>query len=207
MLISAGLVSFVVEVVRMVTHRLPPNREIRVPFVAPLHVGFAMACLVGAIALGLTLAWGPPGPDVLPVAFTYGILGLLGFLGQLIAAVQGRMSPLFAWYWVSLRRGPTPPLQTPYTLPAWRGEAASAALWIAGIVALVLGGFRSWPRVFASGAVLVAAAASVGLASLLVTTIVAFGRERRRSGPLKWVTRQQPAAQRRTTCAKGLRSV
>jgi len=178
-LISAGLASFVVEVVRMVTHRLPPNREIRVPFVAPLHVSFAMACLAGAIALGLTLAWTPPGPSVLPVAFTYGILGLLGFLGQLIAAVQCRMSPLFAWYWVSLRRGPTPPLQTPYTLPAWRGEAASAALWIAGIVALVLGGFHSWPRVFASGAALVAAAVSVGLASLLVTTIIAFGRERR----------------------------
>jgi len=178
-LISAGLMSFVVEVVRMVRHRLPPNREIRVPFVAPLHVGFAMACLAGAIALGLTLAWRPFGPDALPVALTYGILGLLGFLGQLIAAVQGRMSPLFAWYWVSLRRGPTPPLQTPYTLPAWRGEPVSAALWIAGIVALAVGAFRGWPGVFALGAVLIAAAVSVGLASLLVTTTVAFARERR----------------------------
>jgi hypothetical protein len=139
-----------------------------------------MACLVGAIALGLTLAWRPFGPDALPVALTYGILGLLGFLGQLIAAVQGRMSPLFAWYWVSLRRGPAPPLQTPYTLPAWRGEPVSAALWIAGIVALGAGALRSWPGVFALGAGLVAAAVSVGLASLLVTTIVAFVRERRR---------------------------
>ena len=179
-LISAGLLSFVVEVVRMVRHRLPPNREIRVPFVAPLHVGFAMACLVGAIGIGLALSWGPPGPGLVPVALTYGILGLLGFLGQLIAAVQGRMSPLFAWYWVSLRRGPTPPLQTPYTLPAWRGEPASAALWIAGIVAMAAGAFHSSPRVFALGAVLIAAAVSVGLASLLVTTIVASVRDRRR---------------------------
>lgn len=178
-LISAGLLSFLVDVARMVRHRLPPNREIRVPFVAPLHLGFAMACLAGAIALGLALAWTPPGPDVLPVACAYGILGLLGFLGQLIAAVLGRMSPLFAWYWVSLHRGPAPPLQTPYTLPAWRGEPASAALWIAGTVALAVGGFRSWPHVFAVGALLVAAAVSVGLASLLVTTIVAFVRERR----------------------------
>jgi hypothetical protein len=178
-LVSAGLMSFVVEVVRMGRQRLPPNREIRLPLVAPLHVGFAMACLAGAVALGLALAWGNGGPDVLPVACAYGILGLLGFLGQLIAAVQGRMSPLFAWYWVSLRRGPAPPLQTPYTLPAWRGEPASAALWIAGIVALVVGAFRSWPQVFAIGAVLVAAAVSVGLASLLLTTAVAFVRERR----------------------------
>ena len=77
MLISAGLFSFVLEVVRMVRRRLPPNREIRVRFVAPLHVSFAMACLVGAIALGLTLAWGPPG-QIAAVALTYGILGLLG---------------------------------------------------------------------------------------------------------------------------------
>jgi hypothetical protein len=179
-LIAAGLAAFVAEVVRMVRHRLPPNREIRLPLVAPLHVGFAMACLAGAIALGLTLAWAPSGPGVLPLACAYGILGLLGFLGQLIAAVQGRMSPLFAWYWVSLRRGRTPPLQTPYTLPAWRGEPASAALWVAGTGALVVGAFRSWPGVFAAGAVLVAAAGSAGLASLLVTTIVAFVRERRR---------------------------
>ena len=129
-LISAGLVSFVVEVVRMVTRRLPPNREIRVPFVpASRRVRDGVSRRRDRARPHARM--GPLGPDVLPVAFTYGILGLLGFLGQLIAAVQGRMSPLFAWYWVSLRRGPTPPLQTPYALPAWRGEAASAALWIA----------------------------------------------------------------------------
>jgi hypothetical protein len=177
-LISAGLALFVVEAVRMTRRRLPPNRSIRVPFVAPLHVAFALVCLTGAIAFGLALAWPAPEPRALPVGLTYGVVGLLGFLGQLIAAVQARLSPLFAWYWVAQRRGSTPPLQTPYTLPAWRTELLSAVLWIAGIVALAIGAFYDWPRLFASGAVCIAGAVTLGLVSLIVTTIVAFARER-----------------------------
>jgi hypothetical protein len=178
-MIAAGLLSFVVDVARMVHRRLPPNRDIRVPFVAPIHVGFATACLAGAAALGLTLAWLTPGPRPFPIDFTYGVVGLLGFLGQLIAAVQARLTPLFAWYWVSRRVGTAPPTQAPYTLPGWRGEPLSAALWAAGIVALTAGASLNRPIVFACGAWLVAAAASVGLVSLLATTAVAFARERR----------------------------
>ena len=94
------------------------------------------------------------------------------------------MSPLFAWYWVSLRRGPTPPLQTPYTPPPGAASRVRRAL-DRRIVALGRGGVLGWPSVFAFGAVLIAAAVSVGLAGLLVTTIVAFVRERRRLGPLR----------------------
>jgi hypothetical protein len=179
-LISAGLLWFAIDVVRMAMRRLPPNREIRVPLVAPLHIGVCLMCLLATIGVGLTLASSRPGAHVMPLALTYGVLGLLGFLGQLIAAVQARMMPLFAWYWVAQRLGTAPPQASPYTLPAWRAEPVSAALWTLGVLALAIGAFQQWPRLFSIGAALIGGAATIGLTSLIVTIGVAFMRVRRR---------------------------
>jgi hypothetical protein len=177
-LISAGLIWFVIDVSRMAMRRLPPNRQIRVPLVAPLHVGVILVCLLAAVGVGLRLAFSPPGTHVMPLALTYGVLGLLGFLGQLIAAVQARMMPLFAWYWIVQRAGAAPPQGTPYTLPAWRAEPASAALWTLGVLAMATGAFHQSPTVFSIGAALIGGAAAIGLTSLFVTVGVAFARRR-----------------------------
>ena len=174
--IAAGLGLFVVEAVRMVRRRLPPNRAIRVPWIAPLHVSAAIVCLAAASALGLMLALGPSGLDVPRLGLTYGVLGLVGFLGQLIAAVFARMLPLFTWYWVGLRRGPSPPQQTPYTLPAWRGEAVSAGSWMFGTCALAAGAWSGSTGLFAAGAAAIGTAVAIGLLTLAVTTAIAFRR-------------------------------
>ena len=179
LLIVGGLAHFGIEAVGMFRRRLPPNPQIRLPLIAPLHVGLALAHLAVAALLGIALAWLEPGPRTLRLAFTYGVIGLIGFLGQLIAAVQARLVPLIAWYWVAQRRGPAPPLQSPYTLPAWRAEPISAGLWIAGTFGLVAGAWQADPDAFSTGAALVATAGAVGLIGLLVTTLVAFLRETR----------------------------
>jgi hypothetical protein len=152
--------------------------------VAPLHIGVCLMCLLMTVGVGLILASSRPGTHVMPLALTYGVLGLLGFLGQLIAAVQARMMPLFAWYWVAQRLGASPPQASPYTLPAWRAEPVSAALWTLGVMALAIGAFQQWPRLFSIGAALIGGAATIGLTSLIVTIGVAFMRvqRRRRSG-------------------------
>ena len=55
------------------------------------------AWLGAAIGLGLYLAWSPPDDDRLRFVPAYAAIGLLGFLGQMIAGVAARMLPIFVW--------------------------------------------------------------------------------------------------------------
>ena len=58
----------------------------------------AFAWLLIAVAIGLALTLGAPDGDVLRLMWIYGVAGLVGFLAQMVAGVQGRLVPLYAWY-------------------------------------------------------------------------------------------------------------
>lgn len=104
-LIVAGLSVFVGHIVWMVKSPAPkPPASPTIDF-AVLHAAAAGASLVVAAAIGLTLLVAPASPRMLHAAAAYGVLGIVGFLAQMVVAMQVRLLPLSAWYWAYERSG------------------------------------------------------------------------------------------------------
>jgi hypothetical protein len=101
---AAGAAIFAGHVFRLVRRPAPgPRREARVDFAA-LHAASAGVSLAVATAIGLTLLAVPPSPRALHAAAAYGVLGLVGFLSQMMVAVEARLVPLAAAGWSPARR-------------------------------------------------------------------------------------------------------
>ena len=97
-MVLAGLGSFLAHVAQMVRHpaRRPPEAR-QIDF-AVLHAGAAGVSLVVSAALGTVLLTQPLSPVMLRTALAYGTFGLVGFLAQMVVAMQVRLVPLLAWY-------------------------------------------------------------------------------------------------------------
>ncbi len=117
-----------------------------------LHAAGAGVSLLASIVIGIALVVLPTSEWTLQAAAAYGVLGLVGFLAQMVVAVQARLVPMFAWYW-SFARGeglviPAPPLSARDPVL----QALAFAGWTVGVPALALGMFRISPTVVAVGA-------------------------------------------------------
>jgi hypothetical protein len=132
--IVAGLVSAAVQLRRAVRQRRP--RPPRLPAIdwSVWQVGSAFVWLAIAIIVGLLLAAGAT-MDAWYVesAWLYGVAGLVGWQAQMVAAVQGRLVPLYAWYRAFARRGGAPPDRAVHDLISPRLAAAVFAAWMAGV--------------------------------------------------------------------------
>jgi hypothetical protein len=158
-LIVAGFLAFLAHVVWMLRHprTRPPGLATADP--AVLHAATAFGSLAIACGLGLWLAFADMSPATLRAAAAYGVFGLVGFLSQIVVGMEGRLLPLFAWYWAFANtdhKGPVPP---PHEMP-WRGgQQVAFVLWLFGVPALA--GGLAWdavPFVAAGGWCLLVAA-------------------------------------------------
>src|SRR5262249_31901185 len=160
--------------------RRPPPPERPRPDWALLHAMQALSYLVLASLLGLLLAVLPPSDTQLRVAMAYGVCGLLGFLGQLIVAIEQRPLPLAAWLRAFADRGYgelPPSLHT--AMPRIAGLMV-LGLWTLGVPTLAIGLALDRPAWTSGGAGVLAAA--VGL--LLASAGRAFIRMRGRAWPV-----------------------
>jgi hypothetical protein len=144
----AGFAAFLTQVRWMVKRRRRPPPGLRLPDFAVMHAAAAFTWLAVACALGLWLAVAPPSPSALRVATAYGVFGLLGFLAQIVVGMEGRLLPLFAWYWAFANSGFKGPVPSPHEM-SWRGgQEIVFALWLGGVPALAIGlGFDAVPFV------------------------------------------------------------
>jgi hypothetical protein len=137
--IVAGLAVFASRVAWMLRHRKPAPTERARPDLATLHTFLAMAYLPLAAALGLVVAFTPPSETRLRLILLYGVVGLVGFLAQVVVGVQARIVPLFAWLWgfadASYERFP-PPM---HGLGDRRLQVLVLLLWTGGVPALAYG--------------------------------------------------------------------
>jgi len=102
-LIVAGLGVFIGHVASMVKSPAPkPPAAPTIDF-AVLHTATAGVSLVVAAAIGLTLLVAPASPRMLHAAAAYGVFGIVGFLAQMVVAMEVRLLPLAAWYWAYAR--------------------------------------------------------------------------------------------------------
>ena len=97
--IVAGLITVGMRVTWMRHHRVSkPAGAPRVEF-GLLHAVGAATSLAAASAIGIVLLIRPSSPAMLRAAAAYGVLGLVGFLAQMVIAMEARLVPMATWFW------------------------------------------------------------------------------------------------------------
>jgi hypothetical protein len=137
-IVVGGFGAFLSRVVWMLRRRRTRPPGLRTPDPAVLHAGAAFVSLAIASTMGLWLAASDVSESTLRLAMAYGVFGLVGFLGQMVVGMEGRLLPLFAWYWAYATdyRGPVP---SPHEMP-WRSvQELVFVLWLFGVPSLAGG--------------------------------------------------------------------
>jgi hypothetical protein len=163
LLVAAGVASFVVRVRAMLAHRLPrpPALPARDWSIWQVHAAFGW--LIVAIGSGLALSAGVGDASRLPLMWTYGAAGLVGFLAQMVAGMQGRLVPLYAWYRAYAASGAPPP-RAANALPSAAFARAIFLCWALAVPLLVWGLPQAQPLAIRAGAVSLLAGLCLGAA-------------------------------------------
>jgi hypothetical protein len=151
-LIVAGLGVFAAHVVWMLRH--PVSRPVGAPRLdfGLIHAACAALSLVASVAIGLGLLVTPLSPRTLHAAAAYGVLGLVGFLGQMIVAMEARLLPMVSWFWSYSASGHTVPPRSPHTMRDRLLQAIVLGGWVIGVPALAGGLFLESARLVSVGA-------------------------------------------------------
>jgi len=157
--IVAGFAAFLSQVTWMLRHPRPRPPGLRTPDPAVLHAAASLVSLAIASALGLWLTIAEPSSATLRTAMAYGVFGLIGFLAQMVVGMEGRVLPIFAWYWAYANTGYKGPVPSQHDL-AWRGgQQIVFVLSLFGVPVLAGGlAFDAVPFVRAAARALFAAA-------------------------------------------------
>jgi hypothetical protein len=136
-----------------------------------MHAGCAGVSLVVCVAIGLGLLALPMSPRTLHAAAAYGILGLVGFLGQTVVAMQARLVPMVAWFWRYSARGYRVPPPSPHAMRDRALQAIVFAGWLIAVPAMAAGLFLESARLVGVGGWSLFAAVSIAtLDNVLVIT-------------------------------------
>ncbi|MEM8882494.1 MAG: hypothetical protein AAGD14_00325 [Planctomycetota bacterium] len=167
--IAFGLLYFLGVVIGMLRNRLPAPPARRRPDIGMLHAMQALLYLAVAIGIGLSLVF----TETLLTdrMLAYGVIVLLGFLGQAILGVSMRLLPMYGW----LRDGADGDHEempaSPSTGPVRALQITCFVLWTAGVPALAWGMSQHVEAWVQAGAwSLFAAVVAAGLASLRAPT-------------------------------------
>lgn len=164
--VVAGFAAFLLQVVWMLRSRRPRPPGLRALDPAVLHAGGAFGSLGVASGIGLWLAVAPQSEATLRLAMAYGVFGLVGFLGQMVVGMEGRLLPLFAWYWAFANTGYRGPVSSPQDMPWRAGQEVAFVLWSFGVPSLAAGlAFDAVP-VVSGAAWCLLAATTLGTANL-----------------------------------------
>jgi hypothetical protein len=139
LIVVAGFAAFGSHVVWMLRRPRPRPPGLRRPDPAALHAAASFLWLVVASALGVWLTLAAPSSNTLRVAMAYGVFGLVGFLAQMVVGMEGRLLPIFAWYWAYANTEYKGPVLSQHEMP-WRyGQDLVLLLWLFGVPSLALG--------------------------------------------------------------------
>jgi hypothetical protein len=161
--IVLGLAAFGAHVVWMV--RSPALAPPDVPPIAfgSLHAVGAGVSLILASAIGLTLLIVPASERTMRAAIAYGVFGLVGFLAQMVVAMETHLLPLFGWF---LDGGPQSAGVYTVASPRARRNPTRQAIvlsgWSFGVPALAMGFFLDGTALVAAGAWALFVAVAVG---------------------------------------------
>jgi hypothetical protein len=160
--IMAGFAVFLSQVVWMRRHLVSkPAGAHRIEF-GLLHAGSAGLWLVAAVAMGFWLLVSPASPQSLQVAAAYGVAGLLGFLAQMVVAMEARLLPMVSWFWSYEASGYSMPPPSPHVMRDRTLQAIVFIGWTVGVPALAIGMWESSARWVGLGAWALFVAIAIG---------------------------------------------
>jgi hypothetical protein len=139
LMVVAGFAAFLSQVVWMLRRPRPRPLGLRRPDPAVLHAGASFASLGVASVLGVWLTIAEPSSATLRIAMAYGVFGLVGFLAQTVVGMEGRLLPIFAWYWAYANTGYKGPVPSQHEMPWRNGQELVFVLWLFGVPALAGG--------------------------------------------------------------------
>jgi hypothetical protein len=139
LMIVAGFAAFLSRVVWMLRRRRRRPPAVPGPDLASCHAAAALVSLAIAAGLGMWLAVAPSSAAGLRIAMAYGVFGLVGFLAQMVVGMEGRLLPLFAWYWAYANTNYKGPVLSPHEMPWRTGQEIVFVLWVFGVPALAGG--------------------------------------------------------------------
>jgi hypothetical protein len=137
--IVSGLGSFVRQVRQIVKRKLPAPPALPRPDWATWQTHVAFGWLLVAAFAGVTLTLPIPAAWLIPLGWTYGIAGLVGFLAQIVVGIQGRLLPLYGWYRMMEAGGMRPPARSAHTLASHGLARSILVAWTLGVPLLVVG--------------------------------------------------------------------
>jgi hypothetical protein len=178
----AGVAAFLIRVVWMFRHRRPPPSGLLRPDFAAGHAVQALLYLVAASLLGLWLAFAQPSEGTLRGAMAYGVLGLVGFLSQIVVGIEGRLLPLYAWLWGFADREQRESPPSLHAAPVRALQAAGFLLWTAGVPLLAAGLSLERPALVRSGAGALLAGVAASAANGVMVVRKLWGRPPRPAG-------------------------
>lgn len=138
-LIAAALGAFVRNMRGAVKQRLPRPPALPRRDWSTWQTHAAILWLFIAAGCGMALAVMRPGPSQIAIGWIYGVAGLIGFVGQIIVGIQGRLAPLYAYYRAMSALGGRPPRRGANELPTARFARPIFLLWAAGVPLLAWG--------------------------------------------------------------------
>ncbi len=164
LVVVAGLAVFASRLVWMVRRRRPAPPTLHRPDYAMWHVASALSCLAMACGVGVAILVAPNSTWKMKAILAYGVLGLVGFLAQMVVGVSARLRPLHTY----LRALPGSTLQavltSPYALPDRRLQVTILALWSLGAPLLAIGLAGDSVALVRAAATLLATAVALDLA-------------------------------------------
>jgi hypothetical protein len=165
----AGLGVFLSRVVWMKRHPKPAPKQLRRPDWGVLHMIMSLVYLGAAAGLGLALAFSASPAWTLRAAPVYGVLGLVGFLVQIVVGVQQRLLPLYAWLRAYQEAEFTMQPVSPHATPARFLQASGFAFWTAGVPLLAAGlGLQRPPLLSVGGSALLVAVLLGGIGDFVL---------------------------------------
>jgi len=150
--IVGGLGIFLAHVIWMVRHRVTkPAGAPRVDF-GVLHAAVAGLWLLVAVALGTVLSVSPTSAQMLQLAAAYGVVGLIGFLAQMVVAMEARLLPMATWFWAYSASAYRVAPPSPHLMRDRSLQALVFGGWTIGVPVLAAGMFMESPILVGAGA-------------------------------------------------------
>jgi hypothetical protein len=177
-LVIAGLGVFFLHVLWMRARMRRPAAWIARPDPGALQARAALLCGGLAVLCGAALMASPEAAWTPRLRAVYGVLGVVGFLAQIVVGVRTRILPMFAALHVNLARGCEVAPITPADMGSVRARWAVLLLWIAGVPLLAAGmALPSAPLLGVAGWLLLAATAIDGIEAWIIARL-AFAKPR-----------------------------
>ena len=172
LVIVAAFISFFAHIMWMLAHpRRPPHQRTQSDFAVP-HLAAGSVCLLFACVCGVMLAALPMSESTMRVALLYGVLGLVGFLAQVIVGFERRILPIVSAYWALQQKNSVPRPGLPHAT----APALTFVTWLVGVPLAATGLFVNNATILAFGTWLLFAGALLLSLDLVVLLSPSWAR-------------------------------